>query len=410
MKRVTLLAVALCLFVLPAAQAGVLYVRVTFIFTFHNNITYTADAWYDYDMWDFRTANVYGVATLNGSDQASQYFGPIPNHPDIASGSWDFAGSYLSCYEAHATAVEDIDGTTQGAGSGVHCAYWELPYYNILISTNVDGMLSTLRYDRRQEGTTLQYWPITPPDYRFTGWSGIVNSSQETATFQMPGQDTTLTANFTYLGGGGNGGGEDGGSNNEDLPCFPGIDVNCYSSPIIINFENGGDRFTGRNAPVLFDMAGNGYPRLMGWTAAGADEAFLWLDRNHNGKVTSGAELFGNFTPLQNGHRAKNGFEALLEFDANGDGVIDQQDPIWSRLMLWRDLNHNAVSEQNELASLAGSGVTAIDLHYHRSGRHDTWGNAFRYESLVSIANSSGHGIRRQPVYDIFFVLLPYIP
>jgi hypothetical protein len=175
-------------------------------------------------------------------------------------------------------------------------------------------------------------------------------------------------------------------------------------SPIVINFENGDYRLTGRNSPVLFDMRGNGHPLLMGWTAAGADEAFLWLDRNHNGKVTSGAELFGNFTPLKNGRMAINGFEALAEFDANRDGIIDDRDPIWSRLMLWRDLNHNALSESSEVSPLDASDVTAIDLDDHWTGRHDQWGNAFRYKSLISIRNRSGHAVRKQPVYDIFFV------
>jgi hypothetical protein len=175
-------------------------------------------------------------------------------------------------------------------------------------------------------------------------------------------------------------------------------------SPIVINFESGDYRLTGRNSPVLFDMPGNGHPVLMGWTAAGADEAFLWLDRNHNGKVTSGAELFGNFTPLQNGRLAINGFEALAEYDANHDGIIDDRDPIWSRLMLWRDLNHNGLSEPSEISPLDASDVTAIDLHDHWTGRHDPWGNAFRYESLISIRNRSGRAVRKQPVYDIFFV------
>jgi len=33
--------------------------------------------------------------------------------------------------------------------------------------------------------------------------------------------------------------------------------------------------------------------------------------------------------------------------------------------------------------------------------------NAFRYESLISIENPSGHAVRKQPVYDIFFVSVP---
>ncbi len=300
-----------------------------------------------------------------------------------------------------------VDGASE-------CAYFVTAqppaYFNIWLTTNVDGVSYYLRTDRWQEGSTITYSPITPTDYRFTQWSGVVTSSQQTITFMMPGQNTSLCANFTYIGGGGGTGGADGGTNNEDLPCFPGIDVNCYSSPIIINFENGDYRLTGRNAPVLFDMAGNGHPTMMGWTVAGADEAFLWLDRNHNGKVTSGAELFGNFTPLQNGQLARNGFEALRELDANSDGVIDKRDPIWPRLMLWRDFNHNGISEPNELAPLEGSGVTSIDLHDHWTGRHDSWGNKFKYESLVSMTNASGHGVHRQPVYDIFFVPLPYVP
>ena len=151
-------------------------------------------------------------------------------------------------------------------------------------------------------------------------------------------------------------------------------------------------------------MSGNGHPVLMGWTAAGTDEAFLWLDRNHNGVVTSGAELFGNFTPLQNGQLARNGFEALAEYDSNHDGVIDSRDSIWSELFLWRDLNHNGISEPAESSRLDASDVTAIDIHDHWTGRRDAWGNVFRYKSLISVRNESGRGVRNEPVYDIFFV------
>jgi hypothetical protein len=232
----------------------------------------------------------------------------------------------------------------------------------------------------------------------------------------LPGDCATADRNWTTPteaqppGGGGAGGFDPndpgGGGYNEDMPCFPGIDPNCPSSPIIINFEDGGYRLTGANSPVRFDMVGNGHPLLMGWTAAGADEAFLWLDRNHNGAVTSGAELFGNFTPLRNGSLARNGFEALAEFDANHDGVIDDRDPIWSHLQLWRDLNHDAISEPSEIRALSDSDILAIDLHYHWTGKLDRWGNAFRYGSHVLIRSKTHRGARSEGVYDIFFVTI----
>jgi len=122
MKRWISFAAALCVLTVPAAQAGQLYVHADAQFVFHNDGIYFADAHYDYDIFDFRTANVYGVATLNGSGQPSQYFGPtMANHPDIASGQWDFAGTYAYCYQAYATAFEDLGGTTQGAGSATLC-------------------------------------------------------------------------------------------------------------------------------------------------------------------------------------------------------------------------------------------------------------------------------------------------
>lgn len=205
-------------------------------------------------------------------------------------------------------------------------------------------------------------------------------------------------------GGGGGGSGEidgGGGTYNEDFPCFPGIDAAC--SPIVVNFENGDYKLTGKDSPVLFDIRADGHPVLMGWTAAGADEAFLWMDRNHSGTVTSGAELFGNFTLLRNGQRAANGFVALAEFDENGDRVIDNRDSVWASLLLWRDLNHNGASEQNEIATVASSSINAISVDYHWVGRHDVWGNAFRYESLISFRNISGRSDKLRPVYDIFF-------
>jgi hypothetical protein len=141
----------------------------------------------------------------------------------------------------------------------------------------------------------------------------------------------------------------------------------------------------------------------IGWTAAGADEAFLWLDRDHDGKVGSGAELFGTATPLKNGQPAKNGFQALREFDTNGDGVITSRDDIWSQLQLWRDTNHNGISEPSETTPIARSGVYAFGLAYRWTGRRDQWGNSFKYESFVLLEDERRR-LRVKALCDIFFV------
>lgn len=62
----------------------------------------------------------------------------------------------------------------------------------------------------------------------------------------------------------------------------------------------------------------------------------LMLDRNGNGHLDDGSELFGDSTILPNGMKGSNGFQALVYYDANGDGRIDANDPIWSQLRVWQ--------------------------------------------------------------------------
>ncbi len=113
-------------------------------------------------------------------------------------------------------------------------------------------------------------------------------------------------------------------------------------SPIVFNLANGSYQLTGANDPVLFDISASGTPRRIGWTATGADEAFLWLDRNHNGRVDDGSELFGNATRLQSGQPAPNGFIAPWPNSIPmGMASLMPNDPIWNSLLLWVDRNHD---------------------------------------------------------------------
>jgi hypothetical protein len=155
-------------------------------------------------------------------------------------------------------------------------------------------------------------------------------------------------------------------------------------TPILIDLDREGFELTGVSNGVLFDLAANGHPEHVAWTGRHELVAFLCLDRNGDGRIDDGSELFGNATRLANGKRAPNGYVALAEFDkpemgGNGNGFIDPGDAIWGRLRLWIDENHDGVSQPWELHPLEWAHITRIGLEYVRSNWQDAHGNLFRF-------------------------------
>jgi len=173
-------------------------------------------------------------------------------------------------------------------------------------------------------------------------------------------------------------------------------------SPIIVNMDGKAIEMSDAAHGALFDINGLRHMFMVAWPTTTAN-AWLARDVNGNGSIDSGAELFGNATRLQRGGIARQGFEALEEFDVNRDGLVDATDPMFASLLLWFDLNRDGVSNPEELIPFS-SRFTAISTDARESGKTDRYGNAFRFKAKVFV-DGRRDGPTAWFAYDVFPVV-----
>ncbi len=137
--------------------------------------------------------------------------------------------------------------------------------------------------------------------------------------------------------------------------------------PLILDLDGNGVQTSTVDDGVAFDAFANGTQVQVAWTDG--KDGFLVFDRNGDGTINDGSELFGDYTLLNDGGLAKDGFEALRDLDSNLDGIFDAQDALFEQVQVWVDANRDGVSAADELLGLTELGIQAIHLRAVSSER-----------------------------------------
>jgi Ca2+-binding RTX toxin-like protein len=157
--------------------------------------------------------------------------------------------------------------------------------------------------------------------------------------------------------------------------------------PIVLDLDGDGVETTSVQGATFFDHNADGFAERTGWVAP--DDGLLVRDRDANGSIDSGRELFGNHTLRPSGAEAANGYQALADLDANSDGKVDGSDPAFASLRVWRDADRDGASVPEELQTLSALGIRSISTSYSESSLTDPHGNALRQVSSFTRTDGS---------------------
>jgi hypothetical protein len=153
---------------------------------------------------------------------------------------------------------------------------------------------------------------------------------------------------------------------------------------------------------VQFDLGADGTTEHTGWVSS--TDGLLVMDRNLDGSINDGSELFGSSTTLADGSKAVDGYVALAELDANQDGIISAADAGFADLQVWVDANSDGVSTGGELKSMASLGIASISLETQKTAIADH-GNTVGLISTYQTTDGASHAAG-----DVWFQTLDTAP
>jgi hypothetical protein len=168
-------------------------------------------------------------------------------------------------------------------------------------------------------------------------------------------------------------------------------------SPIVLDLNGNGISTLSVQNGTKFDLSADGSSVQTGWVAP--SDGLLVLDRNQDGIINDGSELFGTSTTLQNGLKAIDGYQALSELDSNQDGVINSQDTAFSKLGVWIDSNSDAQTDDGELKSLSDLDIVQLNLNANIA-RESSQGNLIGLTSSYQTSDGLLHAAA-----DVWFVV-----
>lgn len=180
----------------------------------------------------------------------------------------------------------------------------------------------------------------------------------------------------------------------EALTRYSWSEPDC-NTPLVLDFEGTGIEFSPASA-AAFDLSSNGTCMSTDWPTA----PWLALDRDGDGFIRDGSELFGNATAMASGRQAEHGFAALAELDSNRDGKITAADERFDELVIWTDLDGDRIGAYAELHPLSELSLVSIDLGFETRRSCDAQGNCGFERSSFEYRTGAGQ-VRLGEVVDV---------